>query len=64
MDLNKLSNQDTVLFERERAFTNKIIAASDEAANFQEPALGCLVLYNELASSANTKSGRRLGAHT
>lgn len=55
LDLRKLSNQDTALFERECEFTSKLIAVVDEAQMMQEPTVGCLVLYNELASSVEAE---------
>lgn len=64
-DLHPLSDRGTVLFARERQCTNKLIAFLDESAMLQEPTLGCIILYNELAlrqaKRAEAWTGRRPG---
>lgn len=57
-DLQTLSGQETVLFARERRYTNKLITILDEVTMQQEPTLGFFVLLcNELASSAEQNGG-------
>lgn len=51
-ELEKLAGQDVNTFKKEREFTAMLMAMIDHSVLVQDPMVGCMALYQELAASS------------
>lgn len=55
-ELDKLAGQDVTTFKKEREFTAMLVAMIDHSVLVQDPIVGCMALYQELAASSERSS--------